>query len=527
MTSHALKSATPASTWRNPVALLIIVWAVLGAAYHETAAAMFATWMRSDTYAHAVLVPPIVLWLVWRRRAALLQTHPRPWPLMLLPITAAALLWLVGDLVVANSAAQLAFTAMVVLAVPLVLGRQLTTEILFPLAFSFFAVSLGDSLTPQLMQWTADFTVAALRASGVPVYREGLQFVIPSGSWSVVEACSGIRYLMASFMVGSLFAYLNYQSTYRRVVFMAVSIAMPIVANWVRAYIIVMLGHLSNNEIATGADHLVYGWVFFGIVIMAMFFIGARWSEPEPVPGASPRSTGPAAATAPIQAMQTPYAAAWPALLIGLVIVLAPRAVTLRLNEQATNAAVALSLPPVLANGWAASEPALSDWRPKFSGGSAQATQTYSGPAGRIAVHVIYYRNQDETRKLVTSTNVLVGSDDRQWNPIRQGSAVVNLPGGDLSVRTADLLAAGNAERAQLKVWQFYWVGGQLTSSDVAAKLYSAWQRLGGQGDESAAIMVVALEGPTPDVEQRLSAFLRANLGALSQRLQAVSHSRR
>ena len=140
MTSHALKSATPASTWRNPVVLLIIVWAVLGAAYHETAAAMFATWMRSDTYAHAVLVPPIVLWLVWRRRAALLLTHPRPWPLMLLPITAAALLWLVGDLVVANSAAQLAFTAMVVLAVPLVLGRQLTTEILFPLAFSFFAV---------------------------------------------------------------------------------------------------------------------------------------------------------------------------------------------------------------------------------------------------------------------------------------------------------------------------------------------------------------------------------------------------
>ncbi|MBC7729005.1 MAG: exosortase A [Microbacteriaceae bacterium] len=524
MTSHALKSATPASTWRNPCVLLIIVWAVLGAAYHETAAAMFATWMRSDTYAHAVLVPPIVLWLVWRRRATLLQTHPRPWPLMLLPIFAAALLWLVGDLVVANSAAQLAFTAMVVLAVPLVLGRQLTTEILFPLAFSFFAVSLGDSLTPQLMQWTADFTVAALRASGVPVFREGLQFVIPSGNWSVVEACSGIRYLMASFMVGSLFAYLNYQSTYRRVVFMAVSIAMPIVANWVRAYIIVMLGHLSNNEIATGADHLIYGWVFFGIVITAMFFIGARWSEPEPVPGASPRSTGPAATIARLQA---PYTAAWPALIIGLVIVLAPRVVTLRLNEQAADTAVALSLPPVLANGWAASEPSLSDWRPKFSGGSAEAMQTYSGPAGRIAVHVIYYRNQDDTRKLVTSTNVLVGSHDRQWNPIRQGNAVVSLPGGDLSVRTADLLAAGNGERAQLKVWHFYWVGGQLTSSDVVAKLSGAWQRLSGQGDESAAIMLVALEGATPDVEKRLSSFMRANLGALNQRLQAVSHDRR
>ena len=40
---------------------------------------------------------------------------------------------------------------------------------------------------------------------------------------------------------------------------------LPVLANWVRAYIIVMLGHLSGNTIATGVDHLVYGWVFFGM----------------------------------------------------------------------------------------------------------------------------------------------------------------------------------------------------------------------------------------------------------------------
>ena len=525
MTSHALKSATPASTWRNPVALLIIVWAVLGAAYHETAAAMFATWMRSDTYAHAVLVPPIVLWLVWRRRAALLQTHPRPWPLMLLPITAAALLWLVGDLVVANSAAQLAFTAMVVLAVPLVLGRQLTTEILFPLAFSFFAVALGDSLTPQLMQWTADFTVAALRASGVPVYREGLQFVIPSGSWSVVEACSGIRYLMASFMVGSLFAYLNYQSTYRRVAFMAVSIAMPIVANWVRAYIIVMLGHLSNNEIATGVDHLVYGWVFFGIVIMAMFFIGARWSEPEPATGTNLMDVS---RTAPY-INSTRQAMGPSVVVIALLIVLAPQAVALRLDHSANSPAVMLSLPSSLAEEWAADEPALSEWRPHFTGASAEARQTYAGPLGRVAVHVAYYRNQDETRKLVTSGNVLVHSDDRQWNPIRQGAEVVAVPGGELRLRTAELLGAsstGAVERTHLRVWQFYWIGGRMTSSALEAKLQGAWQRLSGQGDESAAIVVYALDDPRSTAERRLSAFMRANLGVLDQRLQAARRDR-
>jgi hypothetical protein len=44
---------------------------------------------------------------------------------------------------------------------------------------------------------------------------------------------------------------------------------------------IVMIGHLSDNTLAVGVDHLIYGWVFFGIVIMAMFWIGARWREDE------------------------------------------------------------------------------------------------------------------------------------------------------------------------------------------------------------------------------------------------------
>ncbi|MBL0150818.1 MAG: archaeosortase/exosortase family protein [Ideonella sp.] len=120
----------------------------------------------------------------------------------------------------------------------------------FPLGFAFFAVPIGEFALPVLMQWTADFTVGAL----------------------------------ASFMVGSLFGYLNYQSNKRRWIFVGLSLLVPVLANWVRAYMIVMLGHLSNNRLATGVDHLVYGWVFFGVVIMGLFTIGARWAEP-PVPG--------------------------------------------------------------------------------------------------------------------------------------------------------------------------------------------------------------------------------------------------
>lgn len=40
----------------------------------------------------------------------------------------------------------------------------------------------------------------------------GLIFTLTSGNWSVVEGCSGLRYLISSFTLGAVYAYLNYTS---------------------------------------------------------------------------------------------------------------------------------------------------------------------------------------------------------------------------------------------------------------------------------------------------------------------------
>jgi hypothetical protein len=56
-------------------------------------------------------------------------------------------------------------------------------------------------------------------------------------------------------------------------------VVVPIIANGLRAYMIVMIGHLSGMELATGVDHLIYGWLFFGLVMFIMFWIGSYWRE--------------------------------------------------------------------------------------------------------------------------------------------------------------------------------------------------------------------------------------------------------
>src|SRR3712207_2283490 len=110
-----------------------------------------------------------------------------------------------------------------------VVGLRVAREAAFPLAFLLFAIPFGEFLIPTLIDRTADFTVMALSASGVPVYREANHFVIPSGAWSVVEACSGLRYLIASLMIGVVYAVVSYRSTRRRLAFIAAALVVPIV----------------------------------------------------------------------------------------------------------------------------------------------------------------------------------------------------------------------------------------------------------------------------------------------------------
>jgi len=514
-----------AAAWRRSLPALLLLLLAIGWAYYDAFHAMVLIWHRSETFAHAFVVPPIALWLMWRQREPLLRQWPAPAAGWLAALVVLGGIWLLGQMVAVNSVTQLCATASLIVAVPLVLGWRVTNVILFPLLYLFFAVPIGEFMIPPLMQSTADFTVAALRLSGVPVYREGLQFVIPSGNWSVVEACSGVRYLMASFMVGSLFAYLNYRSQWRRLVFCIVSLLVPILANWLRAYMIVMLGHLSSNRIAAGADHLVYGWVFFGVVITLLFMIGARWSE-APAP--------PAPASGPVDAAVDAGALprgtrSWVVAALGTVIVLVPTLLLVRIDAWESAAAPRLRA-PLAAAGWSADPEGPGLWRPAFRGPSDESLARFVGPEGRrVGVYLAYYRTQGEGRKVVSSDNTLVPSNDASWNPVETALRTVATGGASLAVQQTQLLQSarsGGGARRNMLAWQFYWVNGDLTASDLQAKLLGAWHRLQGRGDESAAVVLFAEDAGGLAADAVLEAFVRENLGTIVAELQRTRDAR-
>jgi exosortase A len=488
--------------------MLSLAWITLF--FFDTAAAMVKIWSRSDTFAHGFVVAPISLWLIWRVRDRLRQLSPQPNFPMLVLMVASGFAWLLGEVSAVNALTQFAFVAMLVFAAPTLLGVAVARVILFPLAFLFFAVPFGEFLMPALMSYTADFTIFALRASGVPVYREGLQFVIPTGRWSIVEACSGIRYLIASVVVGTLFAYLNFSSLRKRLAFIGISIAVPIVANWLRAYGIVMLGHLSQNRIATGVDHLVYGWLFFGLVMIVMFWIGMRFrDDADQLPDASLRIT---ASIGPPPAGGAPVAAA----VVGIFLATLPWPM---LDRAIVPTDASAKLSPIDVAGWErvpANGPAFV---PHFQRPSAVLHEAFAKDGRQIGVYVAFYRAQTADRKLVSSDNVLVSSEDHRWHTIASNSRPISLGGRATEVATSRIRATSGEV---LTAWHGYWVDGVLTASGVAAKARIALQMLTGRGDDSAAIVVytIAHESAGMLAESTLQKFIADAWPALSRTLE-------
>lgn len=515
-----------ASPWRWALPSFLLLALAIVLTYRDTALAMVAIWWRSETFNHALLVLPISLWLVWRQRETLAALTPRAAPGLLLAMVVVLVVWMLSRLVIVDAASQFAFVTVLILAVPAVLGTQVAKVILFPLLFLFFGVPFGEFVLPTMMEWTADFTVTALRLTGVPVFREGQQFVIPTGSWSVIDECSGVRYLMASFMVGTLFAYLNYRSYRRRAAFMLMSLLVPVLANWVRAYMVVMLAYLSENRIATGVDHILYGWVFFGLIIFLMFVVGARWSE-APAKAATALPSGPlvsAACLTPAGLRMLIIAAT------GVLIVQAPP-LALATMARGDRAATALrfELPTQLAPGWSDRGVAAADWLPLFDNPSVQASRSYTGAASTVGVYVAYYHAQDESRKLVSSQNMLVPMRGSAWNLMPGATEEVATGSGTIAVRTAELLRQpipGSTHRPHLVAWRFYWIDGRFYAGDIAAKIGSAVARLQGHGDDGAAIVLYA-DAQTPhEATVALQAFARDNLERLSALLQQTRDAR-
>ena len=185
------------------------------------------------------------------------------------------MVWLAGAAAGINLASQLGAVLMLQAAVATLLGPRVAAGLLFPLGYMLFLVPFGDEMVPALQAITADLAVALTHASGVPAVLDGVFIDTPAGLFEVAEACSGVKFLVAMVALGTLVAHLCFASWRRRAVFMLAAVVVPVLANGVRAWGTIYVAQSQGIAFAAGFDHIVYGWIFFALVMAAV--LGAAW----------------------------------------------------------------------------------------------------------------------------------------------------------------------------------------------------------------------------------------------------------
>ena len=477
--------------WHRHLAALALLWAVILALFWRDAADMAGIWWNSSTFTHCLLMVPMIGWLVSQRVDLLRPLTPAFWWPALVWMAGAGLVWLVGEAAGVGLFRQLGLILMLQGAVGAALGERLVRGLLFPLGYALLLVPFGEELVPLLQTFTANIAVALMHLSGLQADMEGVFITTRAGFFEVAEECAGVNFLIAMLAYSVFAANLCFKSAKRRIVFVVLALAATIGANALRAWGTMVAAEIWGIEAAGGIDHIFYGWIFFGLVILIVMLVAWRWFDRPAndiavdVTGLDgvPRFAGPARAVLPAAPAVLLVFAGWAALVGGRS---APLPDTIVLDVPA---------------GWAETGPAATEWRPRFDGADQILLRHFADEKGRrVTVAIGGYERQAEGREVASYGQGAVDPQGRwAWS-----AALSAVEGG----RAERLLHPGPVLR-DAATW--YVVDGAVTGGARGAKLSELKARLLG-GDPRALSLIVTSEADEGG-RDAIAAFVSASGG--------------
>jgi hypothetical protein len=274
---------------------------------------------------------------------------------------------------------------------------------------------------------------------------------------------------------------------------MALAVVVPIIANGLRALGIVVLGSYLGSAEAAAADHILYGWIFFSIVMLLLIVAGLPFREDGPAPARE-------APSRPLPAPSPAGLAAAAVLATGLAAA-APVA-ALSLNQAGARSPERLALPLE----------GVEECRPAPGTGALRCGD-YT-----LSAEAVVFPGQATWRLVSAELGSLAGGDQDVLFTVRA-------PGGAWRARQL----RGSGETVAMATF----LNGHPTGSGIRARAEQAWNSLGA-GRGRPVLVTVTLRPPTAGQlaqasRQRsvIEALLQAQGEAITARAAALSGAAR
>ncbi|TVP60373.1 MAG: exosortase [Halomonadaceae bacterium] len=443
----------------------IIVVAAFMAATWPSLVAVGHRWSKLDeSYSHGflLLAVSLVLFIIHFRR---ISPKAGFYPLWLVPLLAALTLYAIGSILRIQAAQQLMLVPLLLGCFAVIYGWQQVKGFIVPVGLLFFAIPVWDYLAWSLQMITVWVNQLWLSVPGIDFEVEGVfVYLTGVGAFEIAHGCSGLRYLLVGLTLSVLYGELNYRRGVSKAAMVAMAVFLALFANWLRVFIIIYMGYVTDMETRLIDDHDAFGWWVFAFTLLPLFLFG-RWLEKhpreinaQPVAGHSTGIKGPGFSG-----------------LVSVSGVLLVSAVVMAADTDLTHGEThTLTLSPMPGGHWSPLyQRQLKDWAPRVQQPdwvylgtffNARSIEAGESPDITALVSLSSYEFQRTGREVIQYGNRLY--DSRIWHP--QKSYPIAMDNG---VRLQGLTLSLRGGNEQLHVAYGYYVEGRWESDQLLAKL--------------------------------------------------------
>lgn len=269
----ALKGSN--QTHRNLVIAFLLAglgWLVLFWPHFET---LLSRWNTED-YSYCYLIPLVAGYLVWLVRDQVMDSVGGAPILGYVGLGLSGLFFLFGRLGSLETFVYFSMWLSIVSVVVVVLGARCLKVLSFPLFLLVFIVPAPPFLTKllsfNLRLISSGLAVKALHLLSIPALQEGNLIDLGNTQLQVVDACSGLRYLLPTVIMALIIGFLYHRKLWAKAVLVLLSIPVSVVINALRVVVMAVLARYISPSLAEeGLFHDITGWFIFLLSLAVVF----------------------------------------------------------------------------------------------------------------------------------------------------------------------------------------------------------------------------------------------------------------
>lgn len=228
-----------------------------------------------DDFSHCLLIPGISFYILYTEKKVLATCNVSTSKFGLILSIVSFLLYFYGFTHSWSVFERIGMVGCLVGFIGFIFGTKFIRSQIFPFLYLILAIPIPfviySKISLGLRGIVTTISASFLQIIGVPAYNDGNLLVVGDHLLGVVDACSGIRSIMAILSVAILFTYIFKSGILGGICLTSLTLPVAVAMNILRVLTMAVFIYKYNIDLTEGLLHTLLGFLIFALIILIMY----------------------------------------------------------------------------------------------------------------------------------------------------------------------------------------------------------------------------------------------------------------